>query len=64
MKHEKIRIFINSIVVIFILLSKIIIRRKRRIIYFDPQTGWAKYKITYYTFLFIPVWRRIKVIPK
>ena len=64
MKHEKLRIFINAVLAILILLSRLIFRSKRRVIYFNPQTGVARYRTTYYVLLFVPVWRNTKQIPK
>lgn len=63
MKHEKLRITINAILVILILLSKLLFRRKRKVIYFNTATGQAEYRTTYYTLLFVPIWRKTTHIP-
>lgn len=64
MKYRKLRIFVNAIIVILILISRIFIRKKRRIVYFNPETGYAGYITTYYTMLFIPVWFKSEQYPK
>lgn len=53
------RILVNAVIVILILLSRLIIRRRKRVIDFNVNTGVAEYKTTYYFLLFIPVfWKR------
>lgn len=64
MKHEKLRTFINAVLAILILLSRLLFRSKRRVIYLNTQTGVARYRTTYYVLLFVPVWRKTKQIPK
>lgn len=63
MKHFKLRIAINAIVVILIIISKIIFRKKRKIVYFNASTGKARYRIVYYTLIFIPIFYRTITIP-
>ena len=58
------RIAINAIIVILITLSKLILRKQRKVIYFNAHTGVAVYKTTYYAFLFIPVFWRKERIPR
>lgn len=64
MKHQKLRIAVNAMIAILILLSRLIIRKRRKIIYLNVNTGVAEYKITYYTLLFIPVFWWKQRIPK
>lgn len=61
---KAIRIIGNAIIVIAILLSKIIIRSRKRIVYFNANTGLAEYVKTYYLLLFIPVWKKRYRVPK
>lgn len=63
MKHKKLRITINAVLALLILASRLLIKKRRKIIYFNPKTGQARYKTTYYIFLFIPVFKLIKQIP-
>lgn len=63
MRHYKLRLAINAIAVILIIISKIIIRKKRKIVYFNANTGQARYRIVYYTLIFIPIFYRTKTIP-
>jgi hypothetical protein len=62
MKYVK--IIINSIIVIIVILRWMIIRKKREITYFNPRTGQADYKTTYYLLMIIPVWIKIERTPK
>ena len=64
MKYRNIRIVVNALIAILILLFKLILRKRRKITYFDVKTGVAEYKTTYYVLLFIPVFWRKKRIPK
>lgn len=64
MKYRNIRIVVNALIAILILLFKLIFRKKRKITYFDVNTGVTEYKTTYYVLLFIPVFWRKKRIPK
>ena len=64
MKHQKLRIAVNAVIAILILLSRLIIRKRRKVIYFNVNTGVAEYKTTYYVLLFIPVFWRKERIPK
>ena len=64
MKNNKLRITVNALLAILILLSRLLFRSKRRVIYFNTQTGVARYRTTYYVLLFVPVWRKTKQIPK
>lgn len=63
MKHKRMRIAINAIAAIFILLFKLILRKRRRVTYFNVNTGVAEYETTYYVLYFIPVIRRKERIP-
>ena len=64
MKHQKLRIAVNAVIAILILLSRLIIRKRRKVIYFNVNTGVAEYKTTYYAFLFIPVFWSKERIPR
>ena len=65
MKHQKLRIAVNAVIAILILLSRLIIRKRRKVIYFNVNTGVAEYKTTYYVILFIPVfWRKERIQKK
>ena len=64
MKNNKLRITVNAVLAILIILSKLFFRSKRRVIYFNPQAGIARYRTTYYILLFVPVWFKTKQIPK
>ena len=64
MKHQKLRIAVNAVIAILILLSRLIIRKRRKVIYFNVNTGVAEYKTTYYVLLFIPVFWRKERVPK
>ena len=44
MKNNKLRIMVNAVLAILILLSRLLFRSKRRVIYFNPQTGVANDK--------------------
>lgn len=62
MKHQKLRIAVNAVIAILILLSRLIIRKRRKVTYFNVNTGVAEYKTTYYVLLFIPVfWRKERI---
>lgn len=64
MKHQKLRIAVNAVIAILILLLRLIIRKRRKVIYFNVNTGVAEYKTTYYVLLFIPVFWQKQRIPK
>lgn len=64
MKYRNIRIVANAVIAIFMLLFKLLYRKRRKITYFNVNTGVAEYKTTYYVLLFIPIFRRKKRIPK
>ena len=64
MRLQRLRIIVNALIAIMILLSKLIIRKRRKVIYFNANTGVAEYKTTYYVLLFIPVFWRKERIPK
>lgn len=64
MKYMGLRIAANSVLVVLILISRLLLRRKRRITYFNAETGGAEYEIRYYTLLFIPLFKRKVTIPK
>lgn len=64
MRFKRLRIVVNAIIAILILLSKLIIRKRSKVIYFNVNTGVAEYKTTYYVLLFIPVFWRKQRIPK
>ena len=64
MRFKKLRIAVNAVIAILILLSRLIIRKRRKVIYFNVNTGVAEYKTTYYMFLFIPVFWRKERMPK
>lgn len=64
MKYRNIRIVVNALIAIFIFLFKLILRKRRKITYFDVNTGVAEYKTTYYVLLFIPVFWRKERIPR
>lgn len=63
MKHYKLRIAVNAVLALLILASRLLIIKRRKIIYFNPETGQARYKTTYYILLFIPVFKVTKQIP-
>lgn len=64
MKHQKLRIAVNAVIAILILISRLIIRKRRKVIYLNVNTGVAEYKTTYYVLLFIPVFWQKQRIPK
>lgn len=64
MKHQKLRIAVNAVIAILILLSRLIIRKQRKVIYFNVNTGVAEYKTTYYVLLFIPFFHIKERVPK
>lgn len=64
MRHKKLRIAVNSLLVILLLISRVIFRSRRKVVYFDAMNGIAKYRITYYVLIFIPVFFRNKTIPR
>ena len=55
MKYQKLRIAVNAVKVMLILLSRLIIRKRRKIVYFNANTGVSAYKTTYYIFMYIPI---------
>lgn len=61
---KKLRIAVNAVTAILILLSRLIIRKRRKVTYFNVNTGVAEYKTTYYVLLFIPIFHIKERLPK
>lgn len=59
-RHAKLRIFINSLIVPLLLLSRLFLRKKCEVRKLDPKTGTGEYSETYYALLFIKVYRRTR----
>ena len=64
MKCKGLRIAVNAIAAILILLSRLVFRVHRKIIYFDVSNGVSIYRTTYYILGFIPVYTRKDTIPR
>lgn len=64
MKCKGLRIAVNAIAAILILLSRLVFRVRRKIIYFDVSNGVSVYRRTYYILGFIPIYTRKDTIPR